>query len=194
MRSSDALIGIPGPPEVGKFAGRQRVLAAVASVTLVLCGCAGTQDAAGSGTGDNWVGPRALASQDVPSFRPGATLAKNGPVNPDASRVVLHKPSSKKVSALELDAAVEIGQVSTLASNANSDWSVVGCGDFDKDGESDVLWQNKNSRALAFWRMKSLQVVGATALPTPSVGWKLIGVGDLNDDGSADVIWQKGGR
>ena len=65
--------------------------------------------------------------------------------------------------------------------------------DFNEDGHTDVLWQNRASGELALWRMNGLQVTASTLLNPASVadtGWKVVGSTDLNRDGYADLVWQ----
>jgi serralysin len=67
---------------------------------------------------------------------------------------------------------------------------VIGAGDFNGDGDADILWQNTNGQA-AVWLMNgttpfSEQLVGAN--PEPS--WHVVGTGDFNGDGDADILWQ----
>jgi hypothetical protein len=54
---------------------------------------------------------------------------------------------------------------------------VIGTGDFNGDGKSDILWQNTNDGTPAIWEMNGTSIVSAVAIPSPGVGFQ------LQDDG-----------
>lgn len=73
-------------------------------------------------------------------------------------------------------------------------WSVVGEGDFNKDGKSDLLLEN--DRQLAIWYLN-----GATVLPESGnisaplqAGWSVAGVGDFDGNGYADILLENGSQ
>lgn len=78
-----------------------------------------------------------------------------------------------------------------ITSSTNLDWVFKGTGDFDGDGKDDILWQNRNSRALSYWKMNDLAVVKAVSLPTPGAGWTLLGVADFDGNGRPDILWRQ---
>ena len=68
---------------------------------------------------------------------------------------------------------------------------MVGTGDFNDDGHSDILWQNASGQA-AIWEMNGTNVISETAVgANPGPSWKVIGTGDFNDDGHSDILWQR---
>jgi hypothetical protein len=74
-----------------------------------------------------------------------------------------------------------------------SAWKVVGTGDFDGDGRSEILWRNGSTGANVVWRFTDFEsntAFVATGLPTVSAPWKVAGVGDFNGDGHSDVLWR----
>jgi hypothetical protein len=75
---------------------------------------------------------------------------------------------------------------------ANTDWRVMGVGDFNRDGRPDLVWQHTNG-SLWVWYMNGPNVLGS-AVPNPgqveNTGWRIRAVVDLNGDGQADLIWQ----
>src|SRR3546814_17296141 len=71
----------------------------------------------------------------------------------------------------------------------NQAWKVAGVGDFDGDGEDDILWRNSATGANVIWKSGST----ATEMAVTKVGnleWQIVGVGDLNGDGKADILWR----
>ena len=76
-----------------------------------------------------------------------------------------------------------------------SAWKVVGTGDFDGDGRSDILWRNGSTGANVVWRFTDLTGNGSpgfvsTGLPAVSAPWKVAGIGDFNGDNHSDVLWR----
>jgi hypothetical protein len=72
------------------------------------------------------------------------------------------------------------------------DWEVVGTGDANGDGETDLYWQHRVTGTLALWRMNGTQFVAApwlSASPSDS-NWRVVSTSDLNLDGSIDLIFQ----
>lgn len=89
-----------------------------------------------------------------------------------------------------------VGSQNSLPS-MGSEWKILGTGDFDGDGEGDILWQSNTGEVL-FWFM-SFGIVRAQA--SPSFGyylgtdWTFEGIGDFNRDLHSDIVWRhKGGQ
>jgi hypothetical protein len=70
-------------------------------------------------------------------------------------------------------------------------WKVVGVGDFNGDGKSDLVFQNQATNQVAIWFMNGYLYQGGVLLPfTPPAGWTVAGVGDFNADGFPDLAFQ----
>ena len=66
---------------------------------------------------------------------------------------------------------------------------VVGIGDFDGNGTSDVLWRNASTGHVGWWEVNS-GTVTQHSMATSGVDYKVAGIGDFNGDGSSDVFWR----
>ena len=81
-----------------------------------------------------------------------------------------------------------------LLDPAGGDWEIVGVGDFDGDGRSDVFWRHGVDGPGVIW--KSANAATRQAVPDFSgmggnyAGWRVVGVGDFNGDGKSDVFWR----
>lgn len=75
----------------------------------------------------------------------------------------------------------------------DTNWRVVGLGDFSSDGQADLLWQHQLSGKLVVWSMNGLVRLGGAFL-NPSqmtdLNWQPVAVGDFNADSKADVVWR----
>lgn len=71
-------------------------------------------------------------------------------------------------------------------------WQVVGTGDFNGDGRSDILWRNADG-TLSNWlgtAIGGFTPNDANAAAAVSNAWQVAGTGDFNGDGRDDVLWR----
>ena len=69
-------------------------------------------------------------------------------------------------------------------------WHVVGSGDFNGDGKSDILWQNTDGQA-AIWLMNGTTPTSEALVGTnPGSSWQIVGTGDFTGDGKSDILFQ----
>ena len=71
-------------------------------------------------------------------------------------------------------------------------WQIVGCADFNRDGQSDLLWQH-DSGLVGAWLMNGTTLVTSLLLTpsqVPPDTWQVVGTGDLDADGHTDILWQ----
>ena len=69
-----------------------------------------------------------------------------------------------------------------------SSYHVVGIGDFDGNGKSDILWQS-DSGSVAIWD-NGLPVGGHTVAAGMPSSWHIAGTGDFDGNGKSDILWQ----
>ena len=85
------------------------------------------------------------------------------------------------------------GRLLTPSTVADTDWRIVGSGDFNLDGNADLVWQHRTSGQASIWFLNGTTLVSGTLLSPPGVAdtnWQIHAVTDLNADGQPDLVWQ----
>ena len=81
-----------------------------------------------------------------------------------------------------------------LSGTADIGWQIVGTGDFNGDGISDVLWRNSSSGYLTEWLGTSsggfTDNSAHAATGTADNSWHVVATGDFNGDGNTDILWR----
>jgi FG-GAP-like repeat/FG-GAP repeat len=79
----------------------------------------------------------------------------------------------------------------------DTNWEMVGAGNFDTDNKADIVWRNKVTGENAIWLMDG---TSGTAVASKASGekfitrvadsnWKIVGIGDFNGDNKSDLAW-----
>ncbi len=94
------------------------------------------------------------------------------------------------------DAEVSIQGLAIIGSTylytiSDTDWKIVGTGDFNGDGKVDMLWRNNTNGQNAVWYMDGVAIIGSAIIYTISdPDWFIAGIGDYNGDGKVDTLWR----
>ncbi len=78
------------------------------------------------------------------------------------------------------------------AANVPTSWHVAATGDFDGDGNDDILWRH-DSGLITDWLGEDDGGFAdnfANAAANVSTSWHIVGTGDFNGDGRDDILWQ----
>jgi hypothetical protein len=169
-------------------------------------GVAGTGDFNGDGIGDIlWrdnsgnVGIWFMASNGTVQSSVGVgnvpnnwVIAGTGDFNGDGIRDILWRETSAGGIGLWLmnnNGTIKSGI--GLGSVPFNSWTIVGTGDFNGDGVSDILWRENTGGGVAMWLMNNngtiKSAVGVGSLPL--VSWTVAETGDFNGDGKSDILW-----
>lgn len=77
-----------------------------------------------------------------------------------------------------------------FATGVETDWYLRTAGDFDGDGNPDIVWQHPSSGTSRIWLMKDgVKLSAPAAFVTGKTGWKIVGAADYNNDGKDDLVW-----
>ena len=69
--------------------------------------------------------------------------------------------------------------------------NVIGTGDFDGDGTTDLLLLDTATNGYWIWRFLNGQVADQGTTQTPSSGWSFAATGDFDGDGRTDILWRQ---
>jgi hypothetical protein len=75
---------------------------------------------------------------------------------------------------------------------APTSWHIVGTGDFNGDGKSDILWRADTGHLSDWLGSSSGAFVNndANAATWAPTSWHIVGTGDFNGDGKVDLLWR----
>jgi hypothetical protein len=71
------------------------------------------------------------------------------------------------------------------------DWQIAAIGDFNGNGQNDILWRNPTTGQMDGWVLKDGQYAGSMSFGPVDPAVQVVGTGDFNGDGAADVLWRE---
>jgi hypothetical protein len=120
------------------------------------------------------------------------TVAGTGDFNGDGRSDILWRHTARgKNSMWFTDGTTVLPESGPLPTVSNKKMRVVGTGDFDGDGRSDILWRNRRSGKNSMWLMDGTTVLPESG-PLPDVAntkWVVVGTRDFDGDGRCDILW-----
>ena len=93
-----------------------------------------------------------------------------------------------------MDGTTFIGE-SVFSQIQDTNWRIVGTGDFNSDGQTDILWRYYGAGDYqglnVIWYMNGAQMAGeAVFSQVLDTDWRIEGTGDFNGDGQTDILWR----
>jgi len=124
--------------------------------------------------------------------------SRNADFNADGRLDLLwHHRTDGRVATWRMNGAqMSDGTLLTPGQVADTNWTPVAAGDLDRNGTTDILWQNAADGRLSFWRMVgTVMREGAPISPSQvaDTDWKIRAMSDFNQDGDPDLVWQHDG-
>ncbi|MDA1274323.1 MAG: FG-GAP-like repeat-containing protein [Verrucomicrobia bacterium] len=72
----------------------------------------------------------------------------------------------------------------------STNWKIVATADFNRDGQTDLLWRMPSTGQNAVWFMNGTNMVSAGLITTGGTSYYVVGTGDFNSDGYSDIVWR----
>jgi len=73
--------------------------------------------------------------------------------------------------------------------NVPANFVIQGLGDFNGDGQTDILWRDTNTGALSIWFLNGTQVTSSAAVGILASSWNVAQIGDYDGDGKSDILF-----
>lgn len=108
------------------------------------------------------------------------------PVSDLKSDILWHNTENGRNAVWFMNGAVYLGI--EMLDSTNPRWNMVGSGDFNNDGETDILWRESSKNAT--WYMDDVEMSSWTMIDEAPETWEVVGVADCNNDGDVDIYWQ----
>ena len=114
-----------------------------------------------------------------------------GDFNGDGKADILWRNATNgNVAIWEMNGTTVLNANTATFGNMPASWSAAGTGDFNGDGNSDILWRD-GSGDIAIWEMNGTTILNpsTTGVGSLSTVWTVAETGDFNGDGKSDILW-----
>jgi hypothetical protein len=87
-------------------------------------------------------------------------------------------------------AVTAMASLGTPRANGETDWALAGTGDFNGDGQADLLLRSAGSGDLLLWQARPGGGHDELAPDNPGLAWQVASLADVNGDGFTDIVWR----
>jgi hypothetical protein len=139
-----------------------------------------------------------IASSSTLASVPGWTVVGVGDFNGDGTADILWQNQASGAIVIWIMSGTGLSGsgpgISSSGSpgNPGTQWSVAGIGDFNGDGDADILWQNNATGQLVVWLMNGTSISSSGSPGNPGNQynpWSVQQVGDFDGDGKSDILF-----
>ncbi len=102
---------------------------------------------------------------------------------------LLWRRTTGELSRWNMNSVTPAGNQS-LGNVADGAWKLAGSGDFNGDGNGDLLWRNQMTGENSLWLVNGTTQKIVNLTPIADQTWQVGTVGDFNGDGNADILWR----
>jgi hypothetical protein len=122
------------------------------------------------------------------------SVVGTGDFNGDGFADILFQDGSGNYSIWFMTGTAESSPSTSVLSSAaigniSTNWTVVGTGDFNGDGMTDIVWRD-NSGNTSIWLMDGASILISAGIGNVPTNWSLELTGDFNGDGKSDLLWR----
>lgn len=136
------------------------------------------------------LGGQTLSAVNFSDVKPKSSIDFNSDGKQDLVRLV---PVNSKTTQIQLDImdGSVVGRVQVVGNFDPRVWQLAGAGDFNNDGQTDLLFEKLASRELWYWQLKNGELLDTQYLAKLPLGMHVAAIGDLDGQGSADLVIQQ---
>ncbi|QUW01563.1 FG-GAP repeat protein [Chloracidobacterium sp. MS 40/45] len=126
-----------------------------------------------------WLMNRLTRSAVVPLVIPGLTaderIVGSGDFEGNGQLgLLLHRPAAGTARVVTFIGATAVGSRPLPA--PGTEWRLAAVGDYNRDGQADVVWRNERTGQNVIWLLRNLSLVQSVALPAvPDQRWQIVG-------------------
>lgn len=77
-----------------------------------------------------------------------------------------------------------------LPNVGDTNWHILGAGDIDDDGFSDILWHNQETGLVVAWYLDATRLKRWVPIETLPSGWSFVGIGSYDRIAGNDIMWR----
>ena len=139
------------------------------------------------------LGETPLSPSAVPDL--GWRVVGTGDFNGDGKPDIAwrHATSGRNVVWLMNGTTRATGVFTTPDTVSDLNWLIAGTGDFNADGQQDLIWRHAVSGNVVVWLMNGTVRSAGTFINPSSLAdanWQMAAVGDFSQDGQPDILWR----
>lgn len=116
-----------------------------------------------------------------------STTQRSALVSSSRTDLVGRDLATGRVQSWRLDGSTPKSQA--LLTLSDSNYQLVGTGDFNGDRQDDLLWWNARTGEVNIWTIEGATVQQLPLATVADTNWRITNTGDFNQDGKLDLLW-----